>query len=84
MSNKDKILKIGTRGSPLAMVQATTVQRLLAEHWPALETEIVVIRTSGDWLPAHGEVRLSEVEGGGYCCAFDEGYGFAFAARVGD
>jgi hydroxymethylbilane synthase len=64
MSNKDKILKIGTRGSPLAMVQATTVQRLLAEHWPALETEIVVIRTSGDWLPAHGEVRLSEVEGG--------------------
>ena len=37
-------LRIGTRGSPLALVQAHEVQGLLA----AVETEIVVIKTTGD------------------------------------
>lgn len=38
------ILRIGTRGSPLALAQAHEVQGLLA----AMETEIVVIKTTGD------------------------------------
>jgi hydroxymethylbilane synthase len=42
------ILKIGTRGSPLALIQANDVRdRLLAAH-EALEIEIIVIRTTGD------------------------------------
>ncbi|MCB1721179.1 MAG: hydroxymethylbilane synthase [Alphaproteobacteria bacterium] len=59
-----KQIKIGTRGSPLAMAQTRTVCARLAEAHPDLETEIVVIQTSGDWKPADGEVRLSAVEGG--------------------
>lgn len=42
--------KLGTRGSPLAMVQARKVATALevAERWPAGHVEIVVIKTSGD------------------------------------
>lgn len=58
------ILKIGTRGSPLAMVQTKTVEALLRAAFPALEIGIVPIRTSGDWKPEDGEKRLSESEGG--------------------
>ena len=39
-------LRIGTRGSALALWQARTVARLLEEQ--GAPTEIVVIRTSGD------------------------------------
>ncbi len=46
------------------MAQTRTVCGMLAEKFPELETEIVVIKTSGDWAPADGEVRLSETEGG--------------------
>ncbi|SLN15263.1 hydroxymethylbilane synthase [Oceanibacterium hippocampi] len=46
------LLKIGTRGSPLALAQANeTRRRLLDAHGPALDpetVEIVVIKTSGD------------------------------------
>ncbi len=45
-------LKIGTRGSPLALAQAHEVKRRLISHHPELASEpmieIVVIRTSGD------------------------------------
>ena len=42
-------LRIGTRGSPLALVQATMVRDLLtAAHPGELEPEIIVIRTTGD------------------------------------
>jgi hydroxymethylbilane synthase len=45
-------VRIGTRGSPLALVQAEEVQRRLAAAWPELAApgavEIVPIRTSGD------------------------------------
>ena len=42
------ILKIGTRGSPLALIQANDVRdRLRAAH-DGLEVEIIVIRTTGD------------------------------------
>ena len=60
----NKILKIGTRGSPLALKQVEMVQEALRVHFPDLETDVVVIQTSGDWNPADGEVRLSEEAGG--------------------
>src|SRR5687767_4904247 len=52
-------LKIGTRGSKLALVQAQMVADALK-----IPTEIVVIKTSGDWKPQDGEKRLSEELGG--------------------
>lgn len=57
-------LKIGTRGSPLALLQTDMVEKALAAAHPGLKTERVIIRTSGDWRPEDGEKRLSEVEGG--------------------
>ncbi len=57
-------LRIGSRGSPLALVQARLVQRLLSEaHGVPLEAiEIRTITTSGDKLT---DAPLSEVGGKG-------------------
>ncbi len=52
-------LKIGTRGSQLALFQANTVAALLRERAGAT-SEIVVIKTSGDRL---AEATLSEIGG---------------------
>ncbi|MDX1485314.1 MAG: hydroxymethylbilane synthase [Alphaproteobacteria bacterium] len=41
-------LVIGTRGSPLALAQATMVRDLLRTTHPALEVDLTVIKTSGD------------------------------------
>jgi hydroxymethylbilane synthase len=41
-------LRIGTRGSALALAQAEHVTALLAERCPGLEVEITVVRVSGD------------------------------------
>lgn len=57
-------IRIGTRGSPLALTQTRMVREALAAVFPHVETAVVVIRTSGDWRPADGETRLSEAEGG--------------------
>lgn len=57
-------LKIGTRGSPLALKQTEMVEAALRSAHPGLSIERVVIRTSGDWRPQDGEKRLSEIEGG--------------------
>jgi len=45
-------LRIGTRGSPLALAQASEVRdRLAAAHgWPASAIDIRIIRTSGDLI----------------------------------
>ncbi len=59
-----KSLKIGTRGSPLALIQTGLVEAALAAAYPGLATERVIIRTSGDWKPEDGETRLSETQGG--------------------
>jgi hydroxymethylbilane synthase len=57
-------IKVGTRGSKLALTQTEMVcERLRAAH-PWLETEIVIIKSSGDWKPGQGEIRLSEAKGG--------------------
>jgi len=53
-----RTLRLGTRGSPLALVQAKTVAALLTAE--GVECEIVVIKTSGDRL---GEATLSEIGG---------------------
>lgn len=41
-------LRIGTRGSALALAQASWVKRQVEEHEPSLAVEIRVIKTSGD------------------------------------
>jgi len=41
-------LRIGTRGSALALAQAEQVRALLAERRPGLDIEIAVVRVSGD------------------------------------
>ncbi len=43
-----KRLKLGTRGSPLAVTQATWVRDRLVEATPGIEMELEVIRTTGD------------------------------------
>jgi hydroxymethylbilane synthase len=64
MAQSTAILRIGTRGSPLALVQARTVQaRLAAALGCGVEAiELVVIRTSGDRIQ---DRPLSEVGGKG-------------------
>lgn len=59
-----QIVKIGTRGSPLALRQTEMVEDALHKAHPTIEIERVIIKTSGDWRPEEGETRLSEVEGG--------------------
>ena len=58
------ILRIGTRGSPLALVQARTVRQLLAQALEMAEEaiELVIIKTSGDIIQ---DRPLSEVGGKG-------------------
>jgi len=60
------VLRIGTRGSKLALVQATLVRDALASAHPALAQdgamEIVVIRTTGD---REQDRKLSEIGGKG-------------------
>lgn len=41
-------IRIGTRGSQLALWQSELVAALLKEHYPGLEVELVKIKTTGD------------------------------------
>ena len=52
-------LRLGTRGSQLALFQANTVSALLCAN-PGIECEIVVIKTSGDRL---AEATIAEIGG---------------------
>ncbi len=58
------VLKIGTRGSALAIKQTQKVEEALRSAHPTLTIERVIIKTSGDWRPEDGEKSLSEIEGG--------------------
>lgn len=60
----ENILKIGTRGSPLALVQANMVKDALESAHKDLDVEIVVIQSNADWKPEDGEKPLSEENGG--------------------
>ena len=57
-------LRIGTRGSKLAMVQTHMVVDAVRRVHPGLMVEVKEILTSGDWKPEHGETRLAEAAGG--------------------
>lgn len=57
-------LRIGTRGSRLALTQTNLVVEALRRAHPGLEIETIEILTSGDWSPAQGETRLMEAKGG--------------------
>lgn len=50
------ILRIGTRGSALALWQANAVQSLLAEKRPDLSTDLVIIKPEGD-VDKHSSLR---------------------------
>lgn len=60
----NKIIRLGTRGSPLALVQANMVRDKILSVKPDIEVEIIKITTSGDWKPEHGETRLKKEDGG--------------------
>jgi len=55
-------VRIGTRGSPLALVQARQAAARLEAAHPGLATELVVIRTTGDRVT---DRTLSEIGGKG-------------------
>lgn len=57
-----KTVKIGTRGSPLALRQTSWVQKALSRHYPHLEFETVIIRTTGDRIL---DVPLATIGGKG-------------------
>jgi hydroxymethylbilane synthase len=66
MSDSHAPLRLGTRGSPLALAQAEQTKRLLAAAHPDLAAEdaieIVVIKTTGD---VEQKRRLAEIGGKG-------------------
>jgi hydroxymethylbilane synthase len=55
-------LRIGTRGSALALWQATWVQTRLESLWPDVEVALVPIKTSGDKIQ---DISLAQVGGKG-------------------
>ena len=63
MSGRDGVLRIGTRGSPLALAQAHLVRERLKAVRPGLpEAEVVVFRTTGDRIQ---DRKLDEIGGKG-------------------
>ncbi|MDJ0894390.1 MAG: hydroxymethylbilane synthase [Alphaproteobacteria bacterium] len=66
MSTSDQVLRIGTRGSPLALAQAEEVRARLAGQHPQLGApgalEVVTIRTTGDRVQ---DRTLAEIGGKG-------------------
>lgn len=44
----DKIIRIATRKSPLALWQANYIGQQLQHHWPSLRIELIAMTTSGD------------------------------------
>ncbi|HPF78124.1 MAG TPA: hydroxymethylbilane synthase [Alphaproteobacteria bacterium] len=65
MSNqKRQSLKIGTRNSPLALVQANMLADALKAAHPSLAIEIIPMTSAADWKKQDGEKSLCEQEGG--------------------
>src|SRR5215813_13076024 len=58
----DRKLKLGTRGSALALWQANWTRSELQRRWPGLVVELVPIKTTGDKII---DVPLSKVGGKG-------------------
>lgn len=57
-----KVLRIGTRGSQLALWQARWVQNAIRKRWPDATAELVIIKTQGDKIL---DVPLAQVGGKG-------------------
>ncbi|MBI1301613.1 MAG: hydroxymethylbilane synthase [Alphaproteobacteria bacterium] len=57
-------LVIGTRGSPLALIQANMVKDKIETLGQGIDVQIKIITTSGDWKPEHGEKALKADAGG--------------------
>src|SRR5690606_37952290 len=55
---KKNSVKIGTRGSQLALFQAELTKTKLLEKFPGVEVEIVIIKTKGDKIL---DVALSKI-----------------------
>jgi hydroxymethylbilane synthase len=55
-------IRIGTRGSQLALWQAKWVQKAISQQWPNIQTELVIIKTTGDKIV---DVPLAKVGGKG-------------------
>mgnify|MGYP000929492704 CR=1 FL=1 len=64
MTSKAKTIRLGSRGSPLALRQTEMVRQALLAADGSLNIETVIIKTSGDWKPKEGENRLAEAMGG--------------------
>lgn len=54
-------LRLGSRGSKLALIQAESVAKLLQQAHPELQVEIVRIKTSGDRDQSSSLARMSSV-----------------------
>lgn len=48
MRNELSTVRIATRGSALALAQTNLVVEMLRAHYPAIEVEVVTVRTTGD------------------------------------
>jgi len=57
-----KTIRIGSRGSQLALWQANWVQDAIKNNWPDIHTELVIIKTTGDKIL---DVPLAKVGGKG-------------------
>jgi hydroxymethylbilane synthase len=57
-----KQLRIGTRGSALALAQATLVQKLIQDQHPHITVELEIIKTTGDKIQ---DVPLAKIGGKG-------------------
>ncbi len=55
---KNKIIRIGTRGSQLALYQANKTKEAIEARFPEVEAEIVIIHTKGDKIL---DVSLSKI-----------------------
>jgi hydroxymethylbilane synthase len=62
-----KKIRLGTRGSPLALIQAEEIRRLIFVAHPHFleeaDIEIIPIRTTGDWRPEHKDRRFVDMGG---------------------
>jgi hydroxymethylbilane synthase len=61
MAAEHRTLRLGTRGSALALWQADEVSRRLRQEWPDLRLERIVIRTLGDRNQAARPADLGEI-----------------------
>ncbi|MFO7693483.1 MAG: hydroxymethylbilane synthase [Vicinamibacterales bacterium] len=61
MAAEQRTLRLGTRGSALALWQADEVSRRLRQEWPDLRLERIVIRTLGDRNQTARPADLGEI-----------------------